>query len=78
MDRVRVLRIIEYTGPRGWVEYTVKTAIQGEKYISDGCCIRGTTLGTFPEILDGANPEILDEGPGQDKQEGPSKVPLSE
>lgn len=55
MDRVRVLRIIEYEGPRDWVERTVARSIKEQVIQSAGsgpCVIRGATLGTYPEIMD--------------------------
>lgn len=61
MDRVRVLRIIEYEGPRDWVERTVARSIKEQVIQGAGsaegpnlggkCVIRGATLGTYPEIL---------------------------
>jgi hypothetical protein len=53
-DKVRVLRVIEYVGPRSWVEHTVANSIQGEKRIGVDTVIRAATLGTFPEILEKA------------------------
>jgi hypothetical protein len=50
-DIVRVLRIIEYVGPRGWVEETVARAVQGTRIVSPGKVINAATLGTYPEIL---------------------------
>jgi len=51
MDNVRILRIIEYTGPRDVVELQVAKSIHGEKRIG-GVVIRATTLGEFPEIME--------------------------
>ena len=61
-DYVRVLRIIEYIGPRDWVEKTVANSIHGTKVLDDHGKkrIHGTTLGTSPEILEG---DDLPEGP---------------
>jgi hypothetical protein len=54
-DTVRVLRIIEYTGPRDWVERQIELSITGIKKIpaDDGrvMIIRAATIGTYPEIL---------------------------
>lgn len=53
-DIVRVLRIVEYTGPRGAVEVSVANSIHGERRIirTDGVLtIRASTIGTYPEIL---------------------------
>jgi len=55
MDTVRVLRIIEYVGPRDEIEHVVKHSIQGERrYIQNGkeVVIRAATIGTYPEILE--------------------------
>jgi hypothetical protein len=40
-DRVRVLRVIEYEGPRDWVEMR----------LGDGKVIRGATVYQFPVVL---------------------------
>ncbi len=50
-DKVRLLRIIEYIGPREWVEEIVSKSIQGTKIIAKDKIITAVTLGTFPEIL---------------------------
>lgn len=50
-DIVRVIRIIEYEGPRSWVEATLAKSIQGEKRVTENAIIRAATLGLFPEIL---------------------------
>lgn len=50
-DVVRVLRVIEYSGPRSRVEDTVAKSIHGERDIGNGLIIRAATVGTFPEIL---------------------------
>lgn len=50
-DIVRVLRVIEYTGPRSWVEKTVSASVHGTRDCGAGCYIRATTIGTYPEIL---------------------------
>lgn len=55
MDTVRVLRIIEYTGPREDVERVVSMSIHGTKtygQIGHEVTIRAATLGEFPEILE--------------------------
>lgn len=52
MDIVRVFRLIEYYGPRKWIEDTISKSIQGEKLIYNGYRIRATTLGTYPEIME--------------------------
>lgn len=54
---VRVLRIIEYVGPRAWVEDTVSRAIHGTKNLSVNRSLQkisAATIGEFPEILTAA------------------------
>ena len=53
-DTIRVLRVIEYTGPRDKVEDQVARSLHGEKSWGTGVTIRATTLGTFPEIMNQA------------------------
>lgn len=50
MDTIRVLRIVEYVGPRDVVENQVQNSIHGQRTIRN-MTIRATTLGSFPEIL---------------------------
>lgn len=50
-DIVRVLRVIEYEGPREWVEHTVARSIQGEKEVGNGRVIRAATVAIYPKIL---------------------------
>ncbi len=50
-DIVRVLRIIEYTGPRTLVEANVQNSIHGEKRLPNGVVIRVATIGNYPEVL---------------------------
>lgn len=49
---IRVLRVVEYVGPRAWVEETVARSIHGEKRLNDDRVIRAATIGTYPEILE--------------------------
>jgi len=52
-DTVRVLRVLEYVGPRSWVETTMsRNAVKGTHLVSPGCWIREATIGDFPEILE--------------------------
>lgn len=65
-DLIRVLRLVEYVGPRSAVEEQVAQSIQGERrfpredkhakrdWMLDVLTIRATTLGTFPDILEAA------------------------
>lgn len=51
-DIVRVLRILEYVGPRSWVEKTLaNSAVKGEKRLDDNTKITAVVLGEFPEII---------------------------
>ena len=50
-ETVRVLRVIEYVGPRGEVEETVARSIHGEKRLPSGLVIKAATIGCYPEIL---------------------------
>ena len=50
MDKVRILRIIEYVGPRDQVEEQVTKSIHGSRKFRD-VVIRATTLGEAAEIL---------------------------
>ncbi len=59
MDQVRVLRIIEYTGPRDLIEAHLEKSWLSKDATSrfggpngDSCVIRGATLGLYPEILE--------------------------
>lgn len=51
-DKVRVIRIIEYVGPRHWVEATLLDSIQGTKVLGEDRFISAATIGSFPEILE--------------------------
>jgi hypothetical protein len=50
-ERVRVLRVIEYIGPREWVEKTVAQSIHGTRRVPTGGEIRAATIGSYPEVL---------------------------
>lgn len=54
MDIVRVLRVVEYVGPRDQIEKQIRHSIHGERSYN-GITIRVATLGTFPEILEREN-----------------------
>lgn len=47
----RVLRLIEYTGPRRWVEDTVRRAVHGTHRFGNGGAVTGVTLTEYPEVL---------------------------
>ncbi len=51
-DIIRVLRIIEYTGPRDKVEDQVARSLHGEKRLPNGVTIKAVTVGAYPEILE--------------------------
>lgn len=51
MDTVRVLRVIEYVGPRDLIEKQIQNSIHGTKKIGNGVTINVATIGSFPEIL---------------------------
>jgi hypothetical protein len=50
---IRIIRIIEYTGPREAVEKQVNESLHGVKTIEKtGVKITATTLGNFAEIIE--------------------------
>jgi len=55
MDNIRILRIIEYSGPRDLVETQIVQSLHGEKRVTkpDGrsFVIRAATVGVVAEIL---------------------------
>ncbi len=51
-DTIRVLRVIEYTGPRRAVEDQVHRSLHGEKKLPNGVVIRAVTVGGYPETLE--------------------------
>ena len=57
-DIVRVLRLVEYVGPREWVEKTVQQSLHGTRTLeepgtgSSGARITAITLTEYPEVLD--------------------------
>lgn len=53
---IRVLRIVEYTGPREMVEAQVSSSIHGQ-VIYGHITIRAATIGLYPEILEGVQDE---------------------
>lgn len=52
MDKVRVLRIIEYTGSREFVEAQLLNSVHGERKGIGDVVIRAATIGLYPEILE--------------------------
>lgn len=56
-DHVRVLRVLEYSGPREWVEATMERnavkGIMGAPVLQRGCQIREAVIGAgFPEVVE--------------------------
>jgi len=56
-DSIRILRIIEYVGPRNWVETTINKSINGTHILAKDKRISVTTIGTFPEVMKKRNSE---------------------
>lgn len=52
-DHIRILRVIEYRGPRKQVEDQVARSLHGERRLTNGVIIAAATVGTYPEILEG-------------------------
>jgi len=55
MDNIRILRVIEYSGPRDLVEPQVAASLHGEKRIvkqGRTLTIKAATIGTVGEVLD--------------------------
>ncbi len=50
-DTIRVLRVIEYVGPRSMVEDQVHRSLHGEKKLPNGVIIRAATVGGYPELV---------------------------
>lgn len=50
-DIVRVIRIIEFVGPRNMIEKQVARSVHGVREFGNGCKITAVTLGTYPEII---------------------------
>lgn len=67
-DTVRVLKIVEYVGPRKWVEETLRRSIHGTMYMSHPTeerpdvplqMIRTAVLTEYPETLEQQEVETL-------------------
>jgi hypothetical protein len=77
-DIVRVLRILEYVGPRSAIERQIADSIQGEKRvrrIDNGrelITIRAATIGMYPEIL--AANAVIDRLMDETKTEPPAHL----
>lgn len=63
MDIIRVLRIVEYVGPRDLVEAQVARSIHGTREFGTrefrSVRISAATIGTFPEILKQEPPAVV-------------------
>lgn len=59
-DIIRVLRIVEYTGPRERVEKQIRLSLHGTRDCGNGLTITVATLHEFPEVLEKAR-DVLDE-----------------
>lgn len=67
MDIVRVLRIVEYVGPRDLIEKQIEQSIHGtRKFGPRGLevTIRAATIGGYPEILGQENESADRTNPG--------------
>jgi hypothetical protein len=51
MDKIRVLRVIEYTGDREWIEKTLEKSLHGTWRLPNGGEIRSSIIGDFAEIV---------------------------
>lgn len=52
-SRIRILRLIEYVGPRAAVEDQVRRSLHGIRDAGSGVVINVTTLGEFAESAEG-------------------------
>ena len=53
MDRVRVIRVLEYEGPRDWVETCLAVrGVKGTKDCGEGRIIREAIVGDFPVVVE--------------------------
>ena len=53
MDRVRVIRVLEYEGPREWIEVCLAArTVKGTKDCGNGCAIREAIVGDFPAVVE--------------------------
>ena len=53
-DIIRVLRLVEYVGPRRKIEQQIENSLHGTKRFNE-ITIRATTIGEFPEIMERRN-----------------------
>lgn len=82
-DVIRVLRLVEYIGPRAAVEEQIEKSIHGVRRIGDSqqdghwVRIRATTLGEAAEILSEAEAEAAKQSAAQASYPGQSPSPLA-
>lgn len=75
-DIVRVIRILEYVGPRKHVEETLERSIKGTD-THKNLTIRAATLGDFPEIMEKGEEDGREESTESSKERGRSEVQSS-
>lgn len=57
---IRVLRLVEYTGPRDLVEAQIKRSLHGTRDHGNGVMITAVTLHEYPEVLENARQQPAD------------------
>jgi len=64
---IRILRVVEYRGPRAAVEDQVERSLHGTKRLPTGVIISAATVGQYPEMIDNPIPDETPFGllPGQ-------------
>lgn len=71
-DRIRVLRLVEYEGPRDLVEKQVSMSLHGTRAGVRGgreeVRITGVTLGIYPEVIDKARAVLVPHDPSADQR----------
>ncbi len=79
-DRIRVLRVLEYEGPRDWVEDALASrAVKGERVregaIGGQCIIRESIIGETPVVLGRDDEPLKSEiKPGSVKKTEPGSI----
>ena len=71
MDKIRVLRIVEYVGPREMVERQVAASIHGLRRfyrVGEEMQVRAATIGEYPEILEQESTPVTQMPGGEDAQ----------
>ena len=57
-DIVRVLRVIEYVGPRDIVEEQIAHSVHGTRKFGNGATVRAATIGSYPEVLESIQAQL--------------------